>query len=113
MGLTSSQPWRGFARRVGDATAPASDGLAEDSSALVIASLAREGFRVMSYDFNLLTGPFRSTEAKENIRQQRQFPRRKPIDHECFRREMVDYFGRRLERLQIIKTTVTPRGQTI
>ena len=67
----------------------------------------------MSFDFNLLTGPFRSKEAKENIRQQRHPVQRPAIDHELFRREMVQYFGRRLERLQIIKTTVTPRGQTV
>lgn len=100
-------------RRDGDATAPASDGPAGAHSGQPSSPASLQRDFVMSFDFNLLTGPFRSKEAKENIRQQRQKARRPAIDHELFRREMVEYFGRRLERLQVIKTTVTPRGQTI
>jgi len=67
----------------------------------------------MNHDLDLLTGPFRSKEAKENIRQQLPPRPRRPIDHAAFRREMSAYFERRTERLRIVKTTVTPRGQTI
>ncbi len=67
----------------------------------------------MNHDLDLLTGPFRSKEAKENIRQQLPPRARRPIDHAAFRREMSAYFERRTERLRIVKTTVTPRGQTI
>ena len=67
----------------------------------------------MSHDLDFLTGPFRSKEAKENVRQHRPARPRRPIDHAAIRREMSAYFEHRMRRLQIVKTTVTPRGQTI
>src|SRR5258708_15653436 len=67
----------------------------------------------MSHDLDFLTGPFRSKEAKENVRQHRPARPRRPIDHAAIRREMSAYFEHRMRRLQIVNTTVTPRGQTI
>jgi hypothetical protein len=67
----------------------------------------------MNSDFKFRPGPFRNDEEKEDIKS---YPRRKiqrPINHSLNQREIVDYFERRLKRLQIVKTTTTPRGQII
>src|SRR5713226_8049076 len=67
----------------------------------------------MNHDLDFMTGPFRSKEAKENVRQHPPARHRRPIDHAAARHEMSAYFEHRMRRLQIVKTTVTPRGQTI
>src|SRR3954469_9649404 len=60
-----------------------------------------------------LKGPFASPEPNENVALHERKKPRRPIDHEANRREIDAYFRARLERLKIVKTTVTPRGQTI
>jgi hypothetical protein len=58
-------------------------------------------------------GPFRNKDTSRDVRQYPRVAATRPIEHERFRREIVEYFERRLQRLQIIKTTISPRGQTI
>lgn len=60
-----------------------------------------------------LKGPFKSDEAKENVKARRHPRERKPIDYERNCLEIQEYFQRRLKRLKVIRTTTTPRGQTI
>lgn len=61
----------------------------------------------------LLKGPFRSREKKEDIRPERREIARPPINHELYQREMLAYFEQRQKRLQVVKTTTTPRGQVL
>jgi hypothetical protein len=58
-------------------------------------------------------GPFRNDEKKENRLQERRRLARPPIDYERNRLDITRYFIARLERLKVVKTTVTPRGQTL
>jgi Neprosin len=61
----------------------------------------------------LPTGAFLSEESETNVEPSRRVISRPSIDHQLFRREMLEYFEHRLKRLPIVKTTVTPRGQTL
>src|SRR5947209_11541522 len=67
----------------------------------------------MRQDIELPMGPFRNEEAESNVKPYRRSRVRRPIDHARFQREIVEYFEHRLKHLQIVKTTITPRGQTI
>lgn len=58
-------------------------------------------------------GPFHSDEPQSNVPAYRNPARREPVDHEAFRAEIVDYFTWRRERLKIVKTTRTARGQLL
>jgi hypothetical protein len=58
-------------------------------------------------------GPFQNDEIREDVAAYRNPAPQAPVDHEAFRSEIVDYFTRRQARLKIVKTTTTPRGQTI
>ena len=59
-------------------------------------------------------GPFHNgDEAGENRPFERRKIKRPRIDYERNRRELYEYFEGRLARMQIVKTTTTPRGQTI
>jgi hypothetical protein len=60
-----------------------------------------------------LRGPFRSDEPRENVKPRRRRVQRPPIDFRSNQREIVAYFEDRVARLQIEKTTTTPRGQTL
>ena len=62
---------------------------------------------------NFLKGPFKNDEVKENVRVRRRPRERKPIDYDRNYREIQEYFQRRLQRLKVVHTTTTPRGQTI
>jgi hypothetical protein len=67
----------------------------------------------MNSDFKLRPGPFRNDEEKEDVKSYPRKKIRRPINHSLFQREIVDYFEHRLQRQRIVKTTTTPRGQTI
>ena len=67
----------------------------------------------MNENSKFLKGPFRSKEKDSDIKPSRRKRVRPPINHEQYHREMVEYFEQRLERLKIVKTTTTPRGQTL
>src|SRR5260370_11021673 len=67
----------------------------------------------MNSDFEFLRGPLRNDETKEDVRPRRRAKARRRIDHERFRSELVEHFEHRLSRLRVVKTTTTPRGQTI
>ena len=59
-------------------------------------------------------GPFFSDKAERNVPAYRASARpRPPVDHEAFRRETVEYFTSRRQRLRIEKTTRTPSGQIL
>jgi hypothetical protein len=58
-------------------------------------------------------GPFRNDECKENVAAYQNPAPPVPVEHEAYRAEITDYFTRRHARLQIVKTTRTPRGQVI
>ena len=55
-------------------------------------------------------GPFKQDE-KDNIAPPTWEP--KKIDYDQNKKEITDYFERRLKKLEIVKTTKTPRGQII
>ena len=50
---------------------------------------------------DFLKGPFKSDEAKENVRARRHPRERKPIDYERNCLEIQEYFQRRLKRLKV------------
>jgi hypothetical protein len=58
-------------------------------------------------------GPFHNYEAGENRPFECRKIKRPRIDYERNRRELCEYFEGRLARMQIVKTTTTPRGQSI
>src|SRR5262245_48245423 len=58
-------------------------------------------------------GPFHNDETSENRPFERRKVKRPRIDYERNRRELYEYFEGRLARMQIVKTTTTPRGQSI
>jgi Neprosin len=67
----------------------------------------------MNQNIKLPEGPFRNEEVESNVKPYQRVKSRPPINHARFQREIVEYFERRLQQLQIVKTTTTPRGQTI
>src|ERR1700745_3042289 len=59
-------------------------------------------------------GPFHNNgEAGENRPFEHRKIKRPQIDYERNRRELCEYFDGRLARMEIVKTTTTPRGQTL
>lgn len=58
-------------------------------------------------------GPFRSREKESDIKPVRRKLARREIDYALNHREVVEYFEQRHQRLQIVKTTTSPSGQTI
>jgi hypothetical protein len=67
----------------------------------------------MSEHTDFRYGPFHTDEVGDNVRVRSRNVRRPSINHALFREEMVAYFEARRQRLRILKTTTTPRGQTI
>jgi Neprosin len=65
------------------------------------------------HQVEILAGPFKNDESDENVKRERRVRRPRVINHQANYREITDYFHRRLERLRIVKTTPTPRGQLI
>ena len=61
----------------------------------------------------LAAGPFRNDEAGDNVKAYARVRIRQPIDYIANQREIREYFEKRQQRLRVVKTTTTPRGQTI
>src|SRR5215831_19112938 len=61
----------------------------------------------------IAAGPFRNDETGENVIPERRRRPARVYDFERNYREITEYFERRLERLKIVKTTSTPRGQLL
>ncbi len=67
----------------------------------------------MDRNLKLLEGPFRNDEPELDVKPYARIKPRPQIDYPRFQRETVEYFEARLKRLQVVKTTTTPRGQTL
>lgn len=65
----------------------------------------------MSSDYPL--GPVHAPDAHTDVRGYSNPAPVEPIPHDSFRAEITDYFTRRTERLKIVKTTRTARGQIL
>jgi len=58
-------------------------------------------------------GPFRNDDSASNVAPNRRPARGLSLDHHQSRREIVEHFTRRQQRLRVVKTTATPRGQLL